>query len=144
MTILSPESTNIPQRLYRLRWRFDFADRKSSKGTWNNSGGQGAPKAWEVNKTNLVRACIEGENLFTSEKVCFLELMGSEYAFSQWEGYVNSPTFLRVQSLSLAPQIWGLSFLTQNKKITIDISGSQTSRDLTEDEKKFNFKEHKI
>jgi len=132
----------VKQRLYRLRWRFCFAGKPDRRGIWNGASGRPEDGAWAVPKEGLLGAIIEGEDFHTHEVKKFLEIPGEDYVTAQWEAYARIPGFMGVESVTRAPNIYGLSFKTREEKITVAIDGRVHRRPLSEEEKKFKLKEH--
>jgi len=137
------EAMAIPNTVFRLRWRFIFADGRQKVGIWNGTSPRKEDSAWAVNKEGLGAAVIEGENIYTQETKELLAIDGSDYAFAQWEAYSKVPGLGPLSgSWRLRCHIYGLTFFTNDKKFTVWINGKIESRPLTDQEKKFKFKEH--
>ena len=132
----------IPVSFYRLRWRFDFADRPSRVGIWNGAG-RHEDGAWAVPKNGLVRAAIEAEDLRTFEQKLMFEVDGADYVSAQWDAYGRmSGMGPAAGSMTLRQHVGGLSFLTRTEKVTVSVNGTISRRPLTESEKLFKFHEH--
>lgn len=132
-------------KTYRLRWRFDFAGKPSKFGVWNLATENPANKACFVDKTGLVRASIEGEDIETFKTVTLFECDGHEYVSCQGEAFVKVSNVLGLSG-SQQPRVHlsGVSFLTREEKVTAHCNGQVTRRPLTDKEKSFNFEEHKL
>lgn len=132
---------------YRLRWRFDFANKPSKVGVWNGASDLLSDKAAFVDKTGLIRAAIEVEDRLGCIVKPLVEVDGHRYASAKWLTATNLPAFFRrskVTSMKRQPAIIGLQFLTDSHKVSAFVDGSVSFRDLTDHEKKFNLEEHKL
>jgi hypothetical protein len=132
------------KRIYRLRIRFDFKDKKSWKSIWNSTSRNPKDMAAYVNKNGLVRAAIEGEKLLGYAQSTLLEIDGHDYVTSQWEASVSVPINPGTKTYKRQADIVGLSLITREEKITIFVDGSMSRRNLTEEEKKFKITEHSL
>jgi len=138
-------SNAIPKTYYRLRWRFDFADKKARVGVWNNASPLPQDSAWSVKKDGLIRAAIEGENIYTSEQVTLLECPGQDYATCQVVAYAKIPRAIGHHG-TVTPKghFGGMAILTRDEKITVYVDGRIERAPLTANEKKFDLHEHKL
>lgn len=128
---------------YRLRWRFDFADKPTKYGLWNLSSNNPSDQACYVNKNGLVRASIEGENVITYELKTFFECDGHDYVTCKGEAFVRVSNVLGFNGKHQPRvNISGISFITRDKRVTVHCNGDVESRDLTAEEKKFKLEEH--
>lgn len=134
--IVVPSYEPLPTHYLRLRWQFDFAGKDSKKGSWDGSSPRAADSATRVNKTGLVRACIEGESKLTGDESIIVECQGQDYAFFQWEGYQQMRVGRDVVS--------GLSLFTRYARITVWVNGRVDQRPLTAEESAFQFEEHSV
>jgi len=75
-------------RIYRMRWRFEFFTNKKPKyGMWDDSGPELdlKTKAWCVNKEYLAFAIVEGKHLVTREHKVLFECAGPDYVNFAWQ-----------------------------------------------------------
>ena len=137
-------ATSLPNRLYRLRWVFDFADGRKKIGIWNGTSNRPEDSASRVSKTGLIRASIQRESIATQIVETVLEIDGHEYVSARWEAYAKGPGMLLglKGKARLAPKIWGLSFKTNDRLWTVALDGQVSSRSLSLEEKKFRLEEH--
>lgn len=132
----------IPTKVYRLRWRFDFANKPSVIGTWDGAGK--THQAWKINKEGLIRAVIEGECRDTHEIETLFECDGHEYAFCQWLAYsrVRGVYGKNKGPISQLSMLSGITFLLRSYRVTVFVNGRIKPEPLTEQEALFKFKEH--
>lgn len=129
---------------YRLRWRFDFADRQSKMSQWNYAS-QNDVKAMAafVKKDGLIRASIEGEKVGSWVIRTLFECDGHEYASMEWMTATSVPVFIN-KTVIRAGQMIGLSILTAKEKTTVFIDGQVKKRPLDQYETKMNLTEHSM
>jgi hypothetical protein len=134
----------VPVPRYKLRWRFDFAGKPSRCGVWNGSGGD-KDSAWAVNKEGLVRACIEGEDIYTHELKTLVELDGHNYATCEWIAYSRMPGFYKYAG-DVTPRVYigGLALISRTHRVNVYVDGTYTQQELSDEEKLFKKKEHSI
>lgn len=143
MTVLRPEIVPVIARIYRLRWNLQYVDKPARVGKWNNLGGVEGELAM-VPKKGLARALVEAENCATFEMITLVDVPGQDYAHAEWGMHVRSPSVGFDGSIALnRPAVNSLSFWTNDEKITAYIDGSIARRSLTEDEQRFDFREHR-
>ena len=132
--------------LYRLRWRFDFADRPSKFGIWNGASSNFADSAAAVNKTGLIRAVIEGEKIGEWVIKPLFELDGHRYVTSQWIRLANASMLMdsKVNSASLPSSLIGLSMLTEDKKFIVYVDGRYAAIDLPKKRTDIKLQEHSL
>jgi hypothetical protein len=114
------------QPLYRLRWRFDFVDKPSKFGVWNGASNLQSDSAMMVNKTGLLRACIEGEKIGEWVVKVLFEMEGHNYVTAQWIRLANAGIMVNkdVQTASLPSSLIGLSLLSSDKKYIVYVDGT--------------------
>jgi len=125
---------NFISPLYRLRWRFDFADRPSRRGMWSNPG-NAVDSAAMVNKTGLVRAAIEAEHRETFATTTVLECDGHDFVNFEWIAGTPAPHLGFAGTAHLKGMIIGLSLVTSDLLQSVHIDGQITQRERTEYEK---------
>lgn len=132
--------SHIPmQRLYRLRWRFAFADKKDRVGIWDDNGPSiKENSAWAVDKRGLTKVFIDCESLIDYTSKTLVECDAQDFALFQWRfiSYVN------FGNTAQRPIPAGLQMLTRDKKITVYVDGRIDIEDLNEDERGFHFTEY--
>lgn len=125
----------------RLRWRFDFPDRPTRYGIWNNSGGSQAESAgtsaWCINKTGLVRASIEAEDQEQWTVQTVVECDGWDFVNFRWIAATPIP-FDPGGGFQVAGQIIGLAMDTRDNSYSVFIDGSTKITARTEEEKNMN------
>lgn len=132
-----------PGDFYRLRWRFILQGKPDRYGIWNGASPRAEDSAWAIDKTGLIAAVIEGECIRTHQLCQLFSMSGNEYAFCQYEAYSKVPGLGPSSgSWKLRTHISGLSLLSNDKKYTVGVDGGITSRHLSAEEKRFQFKEH--
>lgn len=129
--------------LYRLRWRFDFAGRPSRVGGWNSASTNPKDMAAFVDKTGLVRACIEAESVLTYQLKVLAEVDGHCYVTSSWEMAAALPTF-NSGAYTTQGSIIGLSLVTLEEKLTVFVSGQVLRKPLLDYQKKIDLTEHRL
>lgn len=132
--------------IYRLRWRFEFADRMTKIGGWNNCSQNPKEMAAFVDKKKLVMAIIEGERISSWGIKTLLEVEGHNYASMQWVTCLSCPMHLNGPQHTKyvqAGDVIGLSILTASHKATVFVDGRGEYRTLTDQEKKFKIYEHR-
>lgn len=116
-----------------LRWRFDYADKPSVMGMWCRSSSNPVDQAWNKN-TGIVRASIEAKNLESKITKVLVSADASQFRNFSWKALG------KIRSAGIVHQIVGLQMWTTDKKITAYIGGELVVEDLTEEDKKINFK----
>ena len=138
------QQNSVPTPRYRLRWRFDFAQKPTKFGIWNGAGNP-SDGAWKVNKDGLVRAAVEGEDIFTYETRLLAEVQGSDYATCEWDAYTRIPGFYKsTQPINPRVYIAGMSLVSREERLTVFVDGTIGRRPLTDEEKQFKKLEHSI
>ncbi len=129
----------IPERLYRLRWRFEFSDGRPPKyGQWSNPGNIETDGAWRVNKSNLSRAAVEAECLRTFNITTLAECDGWDFVNFEWQAVASMPGFLGVEAISPRGEIVGLTLVTRELQLVCFINGDQAVKARTEADKKIH------
>lgn len=121
-----------------LRWRFDYSDSKPSKfGYWMNSGDDDHGKASLQDKTNLLRACIEGKDIKTRKTICLTECDGHEFVNFQWLAYCHANINIK-GTVKLPTMLVGMAMITTDYKILVYSDGRINVEKRTEVEKSQN------
>lgn len=143
--IATPRRVPILPRNYRLRWRFDYVNRPTRRGIWDGVGPEGGVEsAWRQPKDGLIAALIEGECMKTHEVYVLAEVRGQDYAFAQWDSHVRTgPGIGLKRDFKPFRMTHGLALLTRDERVTVFIDGTVARRPLTDEERGFNFYEHR-
>lgn len=131
-------------RQFRLRWRFDFADGRVVRGVWNGASPRHEDGAWAVNKTGLLKALVEGEDIATSELSVLAEVDGQDYMSAQWEAYSRMPGIMGQMptAMKLRPTVAGLTYVCRNEAVSVYVDGRLERRPLRDEEKNLKLREH--
>lgn len=125
---------------YKLRWRFDFADKAAYKaGQWSQPATQTGDMASVINKTGLVRAAIEGKCLQTLQVVVLAECDGWDFVNFQWmaamrmglNGRVRDPHMLR-----------GIRLITRDLNMEVLLNGDIQIQPRTPVQLSTQFEQH--
>lgn len=146
-SVIIPDYEAIPTRLFRLRWRFEFAGGKAPKtGIWDGTSSNFADSAAAVDKTGLLRVLIQAEDRLNNvgAMITLVDCPGQEYASMQWEAYSRVPAFFQGAGISPRAYVSGLSILTRDEKITAWVNGKITRTPLTENDKQWSILEHSL
>jgi len=130
------------QPFWRLRWRFDFVDRPTRRGVWNDGSGLLQDKAAYVDKSGLLRAYVEGEKVGAYYVKILAEVDGHEYAHCAWEAAAQMAPFYK-KTYRTPGNIIGLSLFTADKKTTVYVDGQIKTTNLTQRQRKFDLTEHR-
>lgn len=119
------------RRICRLRWRFDFAGKRSRFGIWNNAGGKQEEahktSAWCIDKTGLVRAAIEAEFFETWQERVILECDGHDFVNFEWCAATPAPMSTKGfvgESLTIHGQTIGLTLVTRELRQSAFVNGA--------------------
>lgn len=123
----------------RIRWRFDFLNNKTMRcGYWSRAGDAHGGHAWSVDKTHLLRACIEVEDKRTWKVYAAAECDGHNFVNFEWVAGTRAP-LNPVRPVALEPQIVGMKLVTRDNVATVLMDGSPVVvRARTSDEKAMN------
>ena len=114
---------------YLLRWRFDFADKPTRYGIWNNPQG----KAWAVNKDGLIMASIEGKDIMTREVKTLVACDGHEFVNFKWHAIVKG------MGGRLPARPIGMILQTREMDVLMLMNGDHATKQRTEYDKNFNY-----
>jgi hypothetical protein len=120
--------------LYRLRWRFDYADRASKCGMWCYASNRPEEMACFQNTTGLVRACVQAENLKTWETEDVVECDGHDFVEFRWVTAVSMNPLMLQGSFTSPGTIVGLELITRAKRATALVNGKLLVRERTAEE----------
>jgi hypothetical protein len=124
----------------KLRWVFEFNNRKPIRGCWDDESPHVSDSAWVKDKTGLKYAVIEGESLIGHAQHRLIECEGERFVTFKWVSQVALPSGMR--SVRSTGQVVGLQLLTPENAFTVFMDGTITKRDLTDHDKKFDLKEY--
>lgn len=142
---MNQQATPVIARQFRLRWRFDFADGRVKRGVWNGASPRNEDGAWAVNKTGLLKALVEGEDINTSEVRVFVDVPGQDYVSASWEAYSRVPGGgipPGMQAMKLRPVVAGLTFTLRDEAVSVYVDGRVECRQLRDEEKNLTLREH--
>lgn len=145
--VVIPDYEPIPTRLFRLRWRFEFANGKAPRtGIWDGTSNNFGDSAAAVDKNGLLRVLIQAEDRLNNvgQMLTLVDCPGQEYASMQWEAYSRLPGFFAGAGITPRAHVSGLSILTTDEKITAWVSGKITRAPLTEHDKQWSILEHSL
>lgn len=137
--------TPVPMRRFRLRWRFDFIDKKSKCGVWDLASNLFVDSAVAVNKSGLLWASIEAESIdpHNYKLETLVQVPGQDFASFQGEVFSRVGAF-GVGEAQVRAHVCGISLLTNDECITANVDGSVARRALTAKEKEFKIYEHSV
>jgi len=125
--------------MFRLRWRFEYADAKPAKyGIWDYTDGDKHPEnsAWAVSKENLLYAVIESECLRTHEITRVIECKGADFCNFAW---VAAQPFTGSGEMP-APRILGLQLVSRDFRTTAFYDGTTRMAERDEADKATQFR----
>jgi len=130
---------NPQTKKYDLRWRFDFAGRPPKWGKWSSPGNSNETKASHQNAEGLVRASIEGKNVFNPGDVRILaECNGQDFVNFQWSAIAITPAMFK-GTVKPVHALVGMKLLTRDELIEVAATGEIAKRPRTDGEKRINF-----
>lgn len=117
---------------FRLRWRFDFANRPARYGQWSRPASRKEDMAAFRLAEGLVRASIEIEDVYTNETTAAVECDGWDYVNFKWvsAAFGYQATFQRVV---------GLMLVTRNLETTVMTDGQILCRPRDESDKTYHY-----
>jgi len=131
----------ILEKKFRLRWALEYKfGRLPSRGVWDNASPHLSDSAWIKDKRDLKFAVIEAEELQTFGQYRMLECEADRFVSFNWVAAVSMP--FGMTSITSSGEIVGLQIVTPENSFTVYIDGKIVKKSLTEDDKKFDLKEH--
>lgn len=115
---------------YRLRWRFDFANKPTRIGQWNGTN----ENVCHINTEGLVRASIEAEDQVTWEVKTLCECAGDD--FVQFQGLA---TFTFDNQLQGYHELVGLKLKKRYTEVYCYLDGSMAEVKRPEEDLKFHY-----
>lgn len=118
--------------LYKLRWRFDYANRPSKCGQWSKPATRDEDMAARQLKDGLIRASIEGQDISTQEIFTLAECDGHDFCNFQWISaqYGMSPGHAKIV---------GLAIMTRNQVAQVFVDGSSKILERPENDKNYHY-----
>ena len=129
-----------------LRWVFKFADGRADKiGVWNGATNNFEQSAAYLSKAGIVYAAIQWQQIGKWVDQTLFECDGHDYVSSRWIAATSAGTGMGIVGKhKLSPNIVGLTFITRREAVSCFVDGSISRRSLTDYEKKFKIREHRI
>ena len=129
----------VVDKKYDLRWRFDFCDGRIKYGKWSSPGETNAVKACYNNGEGLLRACIEGKNVFDPSDVRpLVDCDGHSFVNFKWNAAAFVPGNFKgtVQPRTV---LFGLKLVTRDHEIDVFATGEVQAKTRSEEDKKFHY-----
>ena len=127
------------EKRYRLRWAFEYVNRKPIYGVWDNASPHLTDMAWNKDKTGLKYALVEGEEIGRWGIYRLLECTADRFVTLKWISMVSMPCGM--SHLTSAGDIVGLQLLTPENSFSVFIDGKIIKKSLSDHDKKFDLKE---
>lgn len=111
-----------------FRWAFEFIDKSTRRGVWNNQSNNLCDLASSVNKTGMVRALIEGKHFRTKEVKVYADMRG--------EDFINFQTLMivRTNDVSMNQRAYGMRIIGRYAVINCYETGLITREDRAFDD----------
>lgn len=132
----------IIEKKYRLRWVFEFVNKKPIIGIWDGGSPHISDSAWIVDKTGLKYAVIEVEELHAWGQYRLVECAADRFVTFKWIANVSVPGGFKTSSYTSSGDIVGLQLVTPDHSFTVFIDGKIIKKELTDHDKKFDLKEY--
>jgi hypothetical protein len=126
----------MSHKIYDMRWRYDFKDGRIRYGKWSRPSNTPELQAWRNNDEGLVRASIEGKDMFTGEIKPLAECDGHDFVNFQWIATASGNV---MKSNSLVHRLMGMKLLTRDYEHCVFPDGSGAVIPRSEADKKINF-----
>jgi hypothetical protein len=127
----------IPERKYRLRWKFVYTNRVKV-GVWDLASANVGDKSSAQSRQDLVRIVLEGEDRMTFKIRTLFECSAEDFTAIRGEAYSKVPLGSLAHPVKAVSNLYGISVHTQKEKVTVLVNGSIERRLLTEAEKAGN------
>lgn len=124
---------------YDLRWRFDYAGRKSKWGMWNNPGEREEDMAYRQNKEGLVRVAIEGKHRRTFDIVTLAECDGWDYVNTEWMAACLAAAFFTTERAPSQHYLVGLKIKTRDHELQVYPTGAVNKVPRTAEDKNYHY-----
>lgn len=127
------------EKLYDMRWRFDYANGIVKYGKWSSPGNRPEHQAWCQNREGLLRASVEGKNRFNPEDHRPLaECDGHDFVNFQWVAQALCPASLKGLGQP-AHQLMGMKLVTRDNEYWCFPDGTIDCKDRPESDKSFHY-----
>jgi hypothetical protein len=126
--MLPPSPQN---RKYKLRWRFDFAQKPAKYGMWDKPGETKETQAWCQNGEGLIRAAVEGKDPVTKEEVILAQCDGHDFVNFQWMAAAKVNPFFK-GTAKTSHFLLGLKLTTREKAFEVFPDGMVNKKDRTD------------
>ena len=113
-----------PQK-FLLRWCFEYSDHKPKKcGMWSHPGVHQTEQAWCQDKTNLLRATIEGKDVITRKIIPLASVSGDDFVNFAW---IKASFAAGLKGSGVLPgKIIGLMLVSRDEMVKIYANGAAT------------------
>ena len=132
------EGVEHPRR-YDLRWRFDFAQKRSVYGPWSAPAFRESEKAELVNKEGLIRASIEARDYYTHEMLIIAECPGPDFVIFKWNAARHKTDVVTFTSFASFHNLIGLKLVTRELEVDVFFDGDSIVKQRTEADKQFHY-----
>lgn len=122
-------------RRFRLRWRFDYANRPSKFGQWDRDADRIDEKACSQLKEGLLRACVEGKDVGSKDIVILAECDGWDFVNFKWNAEFRGS----FQTGQGAHRHVGMKLVTREKELDVSFEGRVVETQRTEEDKQYNY-----
>lgn len=111
-----------------FRWAFEFADKNTRRGVWNNQSNNIVDLASSVNKNGMIRAMIEGKHFKTKEVKVYADMHGHDF--------INFQTLMvvRTNDLHMHQRAYGMRIVGRYSVIDCYETGLITIEDKAFDD----------
>jgi len=127
---------NEPMK-YRLRWRFDYPDKRSVYGMWSSTTKNPVDQAWNKNK-GAIRVKIEGKNMHTRKVDILVDCPVDKFRNFSWMAIARGISGFNIGTVTPIHQLVGLEMWTTEKRIKVFDTGQIVVTPLSEGNKKIN------
>jgi len=120
---------------YKLRWRFDYPDKRSRCGMWTQTTKNAVDQAWNKN-TGASRMKIEGKNIETRQVEVLVDCPADKFRNFGWMAIARPGSGFRIGTVTPIHQLVGLEMWTTEKKIKVFDTGQILVEELKPEDKK--------
>lgn len=121
--------TEIKEQIRCLRWRFDYVDKPSRLGAWDDSAPEETAKAYRQPRQGLLFASIEAKDHHGVIKRIF-ECAGEDFCNFQWEVAAQ----LNTNGQPGRHRIIGLTLVSRNHRASVFHQGSTSVEQRDKDD----------
>jgi len=133
--------TLVITRKYYLRWRLDFKDHRPTRfGIWDRPG-KGSDNVQYCNTTNLLRASIEGKDVFTNEIRTIADCDGHHFCLFRYKAacHIGLKMSRHQSRIPTRTEIVGLVLVTTDIETLISNNGEVQVTRRTEEDKNYHY-----